>query len=166
MRGNAFVTPGSEFVKLSQPDCIFCSIVSGARPSFRVFEDEDHLAFLDIHPFVRGHTLVVPKEHYDTLLSMDERKVGGLFECVSKVAVRVVKAVAADGFRLIQNNGEAAAQVVKHVHVHIIPLRLGEKEIYFARLELSDRELSDIALSIRLAGRETGYNPSRTRSRS
>lgn len=138
-------------MKLSQADCIFCSIVSGGRPSYKVFEDRNHLAFLDIHPFVRGHTLVVPKEHYDTLLSMDEKRVGGLFECVSKVAVRVVKAVGADGFRLIQNNGEAAAQVVKHVHVHIIPLKLGEKEAYFKRLDLSDQELSSIASSIWLA---------------
>lgn len=130
-------------------ECVFCSIVGGKSRSFKVYEDEGQLAFLDIHPLVKGHTLVVPKRHFDTLLDMDEESIGKLFATVKLVARVVVQAMGAQGFRIMQNNGESAAQVVKHVHVHILPFRLGESSFGLKRLTLTEEELSRIAKQIR-----------------
>ena len=89
-----------------QEDCVFCKIVSGALPSYKVYEDEGHIAFLDINPFALGHTLVCPKRHGETLWDMDEREIGEVFKVASKVSKGVVAATEADGFRIMQNNGE------------------------------------------------------------
>jgi histidine triad (HIT) family protein len=128
---------------------VFCAIVKGEKSSHKVFESVDHLAFLDIRPFVVGHTLVIPKKHYDTLEDMQVEEVGWLFKTVATIAPKIVRAVNAHGFRLIQNNGEAAAQVVKHVHVHILPLRNEQRNVFLKRLDLTDLELENIAQKIR-----------------
>jgi histidine triad (HIT) family protein len=132
-------------------DCVFCSINFGSSPSYKVFEDDHHLAFLDINPIVKGHTLVIPRKHFDVLIDMDEESIGELFRAVAKIASKVVLGVQADGFRLIQNNGEAAAQVVKHVHVHIIPLKLGQKNVFLNRSKPAKEELERTAEEIRRA---------------
>ena len=108
-------------------DCIFCQIVSRRASSNIVYEDEKYIAFLDIFPFSRGHTLVCPKEHGETIWDMKEMDIAGLFRVASKVSRAVVIAVEADGFRCVQNNGEAANQVVAHVHVHVIPVKMEDK---------------------------------------
>ncbi len=123
--------------------------MSGRSPSFRVYEDDHQMAFLDIKPLVKGHTLVVPKKHFDTLLDMDEQSIGRLFSTVKLVAVKLMLAMDAQGFRIMQNNGESAAQVVKHVHVHILPFRMGQNSFGLHRLDLSDNELEAIAQTIR-----------------
>lgn len=102
-------------------DCLFCEIIRGKKPSHKVYEDEEVYAFLDINPKVRGHTLVVPKEHNETFLDLDPTQIDELFESVQEVAKAVTEATDADGFNLMQNNGRAAGQVIDHVHVHILP---------------------------------------------
>lgn len=131
-----------------QEDCIFCKIVAGKLPSHKVYEDEGHVAFLDINPFSAGHTLVCPKRHGETLWDMDEREIADVFMVASKVSKGVVAAMGADGFRLMQNNGEAANQAVAHIHVHVIPSKLEDKG-KFSRLKLSDEEMTRVAESIR-----------------
>lgn len=131
-----------------EKDCVFCKIVAGKLPSYRVYEDDRHVAFLDINPFSLGHTLVCPRRHGETLWDMDEREIAEVFKVASKVSMGVVSAVKADGFRVMQNNGEAANQAVAHIHVHVIPSRLEEKG-KFARLKLSDDEMSKVAASIK-----------------
>jgi histidine triad (HIT) family protein len=129
--------------------CIFCGIVSGKEPSNKVYEDEKYVAFLDIYPFSRGHTLVCPKEHGETIWDMSEADIAGLFRVASLVSRAVVKAVGADGFRFVQNNGEAANQVVAHVHVHVIPVKMEDRGRFAGRKGLSADELKDTAVSIR-----------------
>jgi histidine triad (HIT) family protein len=131
-----------------EKDCVFCKIVAGKLPSYRVYEDDRHVAFLDINPFSLGHTLVCPRRHGETLWDMDEREIAEVFKVASKVSMGVVSAVKADGFRVMQNNGEAANQAVAHIHVHVIPSKLEEKG-KFARLKLSDDEMSKVAASIK-----------------
>lgn len=131
-----------------QEDCIFCKIVAGKLPSYRVYEDERHVAFLDINPFAVGHTLVCPKRHGETLWDMDEHEIAEVFKVASKVSVGVVSATQADGFRLMQNNGEAANQAVPHIHVHVIPSKLEDKG-RFSRMKLSEKEMAEIAASIK-----------------
>jgi histidine triad (HIT) family protein len=135
--------------KSSREDCIFCGIVSRAAPSRVVYEDNDYIAFLDAFPFSRGHTLVCPKRHGATIWDMQEEEIGGLFRVASKVSRAVVKAVGADGFRFVQNNGEAANQVVAHVHVHVIPVRNAEKGRFMERRQLSSEEMDRTAGEIR-----------------
>jgi len=132
-----------------QEDCIFCKIVGGKLPSYRVYQDERHVAFLDINPFSAGHTLVCPRRHGETLWDMDEKEIAEVFKVASKVSMGVVAATKADGFRIMQNNGEAANQAVAHIHVHVIPNKLEDKG-KFNRLKLSETEMLKIAEAIRV----------------
>jgi len=132
------------------PDrCIFCKIVSRKSPSSVVYEDEKYIGFLDLYPFSRGHTLVCPKQHGETIWDMNEAEIAGLFQVAFKVSKAVVSAVGADGFRFVQNNGEAANQVVAHVHVHVIPVRLEDKGKFVGRKQFTEEEMEETAQSIR-----------------
>jgi histidine triad (HIT) family protein len=131
-----------------QEDCIFCKIVAGKLPAYKVYDDATHVAFLDINPFSVGHTLVCPKRHGETLWDMDEHEIADAFKVVSKVSMGVVSATDADGFRIMQNNGEAANQAVAHIHVHVIPIKMEDKG-KFSRLKLSEKEMEDVAASVR-----------------
>lgn len=102
-------------------DCLFCSIVKGEVPSFRVYEDDAVVAFLDIKPVNRGHVLIVPKEHYPTLLDAPAHVLTDIMSAVPGLAKAAMKAVNAQGFNLLVNNGKEAGQLVDHVHAHIIP---------------------------------------------
>jgi len=128
--------------------CIFCRIVRGELPSNRVYEDEDYIAFLDINPYSKGHTLVCPKRHGETLWDMGEDEIGGLFAAASKVSRAIVEATGSDGFRILQNNGEAANQVVGHVHVHVIPVTMENKSRFMSRMSVSASEMTALAKSI------------------
>lgn len=129
--------------------CIFCKIVSRGAPSNIVYEDGKHIAFLDAFPSSRGHTLVTPKRHGETIWDMREPEIAELFMVASRVSKAVVEATGADGFRFVQNNGEAADQAVAHVHVHVIPVKMADKGRYGGRLRFSSEEMAGIAGSIR-----------------
>ena len=111
-------------------DCVFCAIAAGEIPSFKIYEDELVLAYLDINPLSRGHTLVIPKEHSSGLLDTSAETLSALVSRVKKVAGHLKKALPCDGFNILQNNGEAAGQTVMHIHFHIVP-RYGKEEIRF-----------------------------------
>ena len=132
------------------PDrCIFCQIVSRRSPSSVVYEDDKYIGFLDIFPFSRGHTLVCPKEHGETIWDMKEGDIAQLFQVASKISKAVVAAVGADGFRFVQNNGEAANQVVAHVHVHVIPVRMEDRGKFTERRRFTPEEMEATAEAIR-----------------
>ena len=101
--------------------CIFCSIINGKNEGIIVYDNNYFLVLMDKYPISRGHTLVIPKTHYDNLLYMPQNEVGKLYSLVSIIAKAVVSAVSADGFNIGQNNGKSANQIIPHVHVHIIP---------------------------------------------
>lgn len=102
-------------------DCTFCRIILKVEQGVVVDEDEEYVVLMDKHPYNPGHTLVIPKKHYKTLLDMPRSEAGRLFERVWLVAKAAVKALDADGVHIGQNNGRAARQVIDHVHVHIVP---------------------------------------------
>ena len=110
-------------ITVSEP-CTFCKIVRGEAPASPVYEDETVIAFLSIQPINVGHTLVVPKKHYENIYEISEEEVAYLYKIVKKVSTAVKKAVGAEGIRILQNNGEAAGQVVFHFHVHVIPMNM------------------------------------------
>ena len=107
-------------------DCVFCKIIAGDIPCHRVFENDHLLAFLDIAPLARGHTVVIPKAHAERLDQLDPEVVAEIGRRLGRIGRRVVSATAADGYNVLQNNGSVAGQVVPHVHFHIIPRRSGD----------------------------------------
>ncbi len=102
-------------------DCIFCRIVAGELPASRVHEDDEVLAFMDIGPLVKGHTLVIPKRHYDPVTAMPCALLGRVMGVVQRVVAAQMQGLGADGVNLHQCNGAASGQVVPHVHFHVVP---------------------------------------------
>jgi len=102
-------------------DCVFCKIVAGDIPSTKVYEDEVCLAFMDIGPISPGHTLLVPKTHYETVMEMPPETVAHLARQIPAMAGAVKKAVGAEGINVLENNGRCSGQAVFHVHFHFIP---------------------------------------------
>jgi histidine triad (HIT) family protein len=102
-------------------DNVFAKILRGEIPSYKVFEDDIALAFLDIMPRIDGHTLVIPKFPARTLLDADPQKLSGLIMRVQKVARGVKDSLSAEGLTLLQSNESAGGQVIFHLHFHILP---------------------------------------------
>jgi histidine triad (HIT) family protein len=107
-------------------ECVFCQIICKQLPASLVYEDEQIIAFLSNHPVNEGHTLVLPKKHYEDIYEISEDEVAYLFKVVKRVAHAVKDAMGAEGIRVVQNNGWAAGQVIFHLHVHIIPMKPNE----------------------------------------
>jgi histidine triad (HIT) family protein len=110
----------------ADPDCIFCKIVTGAVPCFRLSEDAETLAFMDINPVHDGHCLVIPKAHYPTVFDIAPEAFAAVARMTATVAGAVNRAVQPDGLNLVQSNGKGAAQSVGHFHMHGLPRRLGD----------------------------------------
>ena len=126
-------------------DCIFCKIASREIPSAIVFENENYIAFMDRAPFNKGHTLVCPKKHGETVWDMTESEIGGLFTIAARLSKAIMRATKSDGFRFVQKNGDAANQVVAHVHVHVIPVKMADKGVYMKRTNPEMKELLETA---------------------
>ncbi|MET0897899.1 MAG: HIT family protein [Mycobacterium sp.] len=108
--------------------CVFCAIVAGQADAIRVYEDDDYLAFLDIRPIVRGHTLVVPKVHTVDLTDSPAETVAGLVTVGQRIAQAArASELAADGNNIVINDGKAAFQSVFHLHLHVAPRQDGDK---------------------------------------
>jgi len=138
---------------MSHDDCIFCQIVDGEIPSRTVFEDDTAMAFLDANPLAPGHTLVIPRDHHETLEAVPEETAAHVFGVLHRLNTSVQHAVDADGANVAFNDGEAAGQEVPHVHGHIIPRFDGDggrpiHAVAGERPDLTDAELDEIAEAI------------------
>ena|ERR1700693_1037925 len=111
----------------SDPNCVFCKIVAGQIPCFKLFEDDETLAFMDINPAHDGHCLVLAKEHVPTLFEISDEAFAAVARSTRKVARAVNLAISPEGLNLVQANGEGAQQSVKHFHVHVLPRKLGDR---------------------------------------
>ena len=112
--------------EVGESGCIFCKIVAGKIPCYKLYEDDDVFSFLDIGPLSRGHALLIPKRHYVTLHQMPPELVGRCMSVVPRLSKAIVAATGVSGWNLLQNNGEVAGQEVGHVHFHIIPRAAGD----------------------------------------
>ena len=101
--------------------CIFCNIVEKKSETEILFEDDQIVAFLDFQPINYGHTLVIPKKHYDNFLTVHSNELVNIVKTTQFIAGAVKRSVKADGFNVITNNGDSAGQTVYHFHFHIIP---------------------------------------------
>lgn len=112
--------------------CVFCEIVADRAPAVRVYEDQDYLGFLDIRPFTRGHTLVIPKQHSVDLTDTPAPILAGMLTVGQRIA-RATRAsgLAATGNNVAINDGKSAFQSVFHIHLHVVPRRDGDKVSFF-----------------------------------
>ena len=133
-----FLTSQVSFLSMSD-DCIFCGIVDGDVPGYKVYEDEKVVAFLDAEPVSKGHTLVIPKEHVDDIHGAEEMEY--MWKPLVKVSNAVKEAFGAEGVNIAQNNGSKAGQEVFHLHFHVTPIYDGDElDITYNRSELENGE--------------------------
>ncbi len=146
---------------VSEQECLFCKIVKGEVPAKKVYEDDVTLAFLDISPRNPGHTLIIPKKHAETLMDLSDKESARLFESVRKVGEMAMKGVQAQGLSIAQSNGQAAGQVVAHVHFHAIPRFANEPppglESILSTKRLDEKSLDKIAEAVK--GAPIGESP-------
>jgi len=107
-------------------DCVFCKIIQGDIPSFKIYEDDQTYAFMDINPANPGHALIIPKYHAPNIFEIPEEWMTACIVTAQKVALAVEKTIAPDGINILQANGEGAAQSVLHFHIHVMPRTNGD----------------------------------------
>ena len=130
--------------------CIFCKIVKGKIPAAKVYEDGKLISFLDIMPANKGHCLVVPKQHYETLLEVPDEDLGILINAAKKVAKALSLSVGNGAFNLVINNGKAAGQLVAHAHIHLIPRFKGDRlRLQWSHKKYEDNEMQEFQEKIK-----------------
>ena len=134
---------------MRKEDCIFCKIANGEIPSKSLYEDDDFKVILDLGPATKGHALILPKEHYANLYELPENTAAGAMKLAKTMAVKMTEKLHADGFNLVQNNGEAAGQTVMHFHLHLIPRYENDgQHILWRPGSVSPEELEEIQKQI------------------
>ena len=124
-------------------DCIFCKIVKGEIPSSKVYEDDYTIAFLDIAPNNKGHTLVISREHYENMIDVPDGVLQKMIIIVKKVAAAVKKGTECGGFNVTQNNFKIAGQLVPHIHFHIIPRVEGDGFKFWPTTKYGEGEMEE-----------------------
>jgi len=135
---------------MSEDECVFCKMVAGQIPVIKIYEDEVVLAFLDIGPVSDGHTLVIPKQHFEKLHDCPAELLGRVSSRLGKIAKAVAAGMNSDGYNVLCNNGRSAGQLVEHLHFHIIPRNTGDG--IFKRwpaYKYEEGEIEEIATKIR-----------------
>jgi histidine triad (HIT) family protein len=133
-------------------DCVFCKIVAGEIPSFKLYEDKDFLAFMDINPVAEGHCLVIPKQHCESFRDFDPALMGDYFAIVQRLALKVCGVLGAPDFNVVNASGVSAQQTVGHLHFHVVPRRPGDGiDIWFhGKKKYSTEELGALAKKLAL----------------
>jgi len=136
---------------MKDPDCIFCKIIGRKLPAKTVFENDLNLAFLDISPISKGHTIIIPKSHYPTLEDIPEHELSETYKVVKKISMRIHQVLQINGYNILQNNFAAAGQVINHFHVHIIPRSFDDDKfrLKIPRNQASDEELNKILIKLK-----------------
>ncbi len=131
-------------------DCIFCKIANGMISSTTIYENSDFKVILDVSPASKGHTLILPKEHFDNIFDMDADTAGKLFSLAAAVARALKQATNCDGMNIVQNNGEIAGQTVFHFHMHLIPRYEGDQvQVTWNPGTATQEELNEIAAAVK-----------------
>ena len=125
-------------------DCIFCKIIKGEIPSFKVYEDEKVFAFEDINPISPGHTLVIPKNHAENIWEISEEDLVAVQRASQKIARGIKEALNVDGIACMQLNGRAVHQEVMHYHLHLVPRRVDQPDLPIATWEIKPGNMDEI----------------------
>ena len=135
---------------ISAGDCLFCKIVAGQIPVTKIYEDEVVLSFLDIGPISDGHTLVIPKQHFEKLHECPAELLGQVFTRIGKIAGAVAATMNSAGYNLLCNNGRAAGQLIEHLHFHIVPRNNGDGLFSsWPSVEYENGKIEEVAEAIR-----------------
>lgn len=124
--------------------CVFCDIVSKTIPAYIIYEDAGYIAFLDKYPISIGHTLVLPKTHYERVNNMSQRDFCALYSRVHALNQRITSKLAATASHLSVNDGPAANQLIPHVHVHIIPRSPNDNAGFSARKLVRPEQMEEV----------------------
>ncbi len=130
--------------------CTFCKIIAGEIPSYKVYEDDYTIAFLDINPVNPGHTLVVPKQHFINIEEADEETLCQVIKVVKKIGLSLKENFSAEGYNVQVNNNLVAGQVVPHLHFHIIPRLLGDGMELWQQKKYLDNEAEEVLNKIKI----------------
>lgn len=130
--------------------CVFCKILNKEIPSYKIYEDEWTYAFLDISKDIDGHTLVIPKKHYENILDVDSETLNHLIDTIQKISKHYINNCGYDGINLLNNNNEAAEQSVMHLHFHLIPRKNNDNNKVFPTLNDSKIDLKEMAGKLKL----------------
>ena len=137
---------------MRKKDCIFCQIIDRQIGSKIIFENEHNIAFLDIYPVSKWHTIVIPKNHYPNLEKIPDEELSRLYKDIKKVALFIRQKLNVDGYNILQNNFKAAGQIINHFHVHIIPR--SENDARFSmkipRNQAKEKDLEEVLKIIKL----------------
>ena len=134
---------------MRKDDCIFCKIANGEIPSKTLYEDPEFRVILDLGPATKGHALILPKEHAGDLYELPEESAAKAMTLAKKIGKTMVQKLHCDGLNLVQNNGEAAGQTVRHFHLHLIPRYVNDgQSINWKPGKPSDEELEAIRKTI------------------
>lgn len=132
-------------MKNYDPNCVFCKIANKIIPSTIIYEDDILMAFLDISPVSYGHTLVIPKAHYDTFLSVPKDVVHKAFDLAQRIGQVQIKQLGAKGVNVLTNCYEAAGQAIPHFHIHVIPRYEANDGFKLEMKEIKDINLPALA---------------------
>jgi len=128
-------------------DCIFCKIVKGDIPCFKVYEDDRILAFEDVNPISEGHTLIIPKAHAENIWEISGEDLTAIHLAFKKVADAIKEVIVPAGVAVLQLNGRGVNQVVMHYHLHLIPRLSGGPELTMTAWELIPGDMDAIKLT-------------------
>ncbi len=127
---------------MKDDNCIFCKIANGEIPSRTLYEDEDFRVIMDLAPATKGHSLIMPKNHYKNIYEIADDTAAKVFPLAKKMAALMTEKLGADGFNIVQNNNEVAGQTVFHFHVHLIPRYNNDNQ----SLVMKPQEMTDALL--------------------
>ena len=137
---------------MKDTNCIFCKIANGEIPSRTIYEDDGFRVILDLGPATKGHALILPKEHYADFFELPEDTARDAISVAKKIAPKMKANLHADGFNLVQNNGETAGQTVMHFHLHLIPRYKGDEvKVGWVPHKSDPEELDQIRKAIKAA---------------
>lgn len=135
-------------------ECVFCKIVNKEIPCHCIYEDDLIMAFLDINPVTEGHTLVIPKQHFENIFDIDKNVLERVISVAQKISLKMKEELDIDGINLFQSNGSVAGQVVFHFHLHIIPRRKDDGVvIHESRLpsqEMNPEKIKELISKLRI----------------
>jgi histidine triad (HIT) family protein len=150
--------------RLEMEDCVFCRIVKGDLPCFKIFEDDRVLGFADINPISRGHSLVIPKAHTENLLEISEKDLFAVYRAARSIASAITRIFGPAGIACVQLNGREVNQVVMHYHLHLIPrveggpsLPVCEWEPAGADMDETGKIAAEIASAVEAQRNGVGY---------
>lgn len=140
---------------MNREDCIFCQIVQKRIPAFIVYEDEKCLAFLDINPLAPGHTLIIPRDHAESIFDIDEELLQHTVAIAKKLAKNMREKLGAEGVNLFQASGASAEQSIQHFHLHVIPRKSEDKlninEWWRSKVgKMSNEQMEEVARLLKL----------------